>query len=209
MNTPSLAIVFDLDGTLVDSWRAHATSLRHAVRAVGLPVPDSAGLADHQRPTDLETLSSLVGEERLASGFAAYRTAFGRLSGTVRPMPGAHALVAGLRGAGVALGVCTGRSRIEAQMLLDSAGLPVPLLTAREDAEPPKPDPCGLLAALRTLDVTPERAVYVGDGQADSDQGARAGVRTYVVGAVTPAPRPGVTSIASLGELPILPRRGQ
>ncbi len=184
-------------------------SLRHAVRTVGLPVPDSESFADRQRPTDLETLSSLVGEDRLSSGFAAYRIAFGRLSGTVRPMPGAHALVSRLRGSGVALGVCTGRSRVEAQMLLDSAGLSVPLLTAREDAEPPKPDPCGLLAALRTLGVDRERAVYVGDGQADSDQGVRAGVRTYVVGAATLAPRPGVTSVASLRELPILRWRGQ
>lgn len=81
----------------------------------------------------------------------------------------------------MALGVCTGRSRVDARALLTASGLDVDLTVAREDA-PPKPAPDGLLHALHLLGLTADEAVYVGDSSADLEQGAAAGVRTLFVG---------------------------
>ncbi|MBE2997216.1 HAD family hydrolase [Nocardiopsis sp. HNM0947] len=207
MSMQPSAVVFDLDGTLVDSGRAHLASLRYAAHTVGLPVPSIERCADCQRSTDLDTLATLVGDDLSSLGFAAYRASFTRLLWTVRAMPGALDLVLALKGAGVVLGVCTGRSRVEAQLLLDAVGLDVPLITSREDVELPKPDPSGLLATIQVLGADRERAVYVGDGHADAEQGSEARVRTYVVGDTALVPGPGVVRAASLGELPIVSER--
>ena len=78
-------------------------------------------------------------------------------------MPGIPALLDQLRERGLTVGVCTGRSRADAQALLDASGLAIDLTVAREDASLPKPAPEGLLRAMRLLRLVPGETVYVGD----------------------------------------------
>jgi len=104
-----------------------------------------------------------------------------------------------LRRAGMTVGVCTGRSRLAAQALLRSSGLGVTLLAAREDAMRPKPAPDGLRYALDVAGVPALAALYVGDTDADVEQGTAAGVPTVLVGGRPAAP--GARVIASLDGL--------
>ena len=173
-------VIFDLDGTLVDSWAVHSRCLRYAALAAGAGEPSAARIAAAQRPTDAETLRALAGEERLTDAQFAYRRELRRAlrSEPVRGMPGAAAVLRQLRERGLAAGVCTGRSRADAQALLDASGLAIGVTVAREDALRPKPAPDGLLRALRLLDLTADEARYVGDSAADVTQGRAAGVRT-------------------------------
>ncbi|MEE1822820.1 HAD family hydrolase [Streptomyces sp. BE20] len=194
-------VVFDLDGTLADSWSLHLRCLRRSVAAVGSDRPSGARLAAAQRPTDLETLAALVPAELLAGAARAYdlalREELAGATSPVPPMPGARELVGLLRAEGLVLGICTGRSRAHARLLLDACGLPLDLTVAREDAARPKPAADGLLLALRRLGLAPEEAVYVGDSPADARQGAAAGVAaTFVLGP------PGPGRITALNDLP-------
>jgi HAD superfamily hydrolase (TIGR01509 family) len=177
-------VVFDLDGTLVDSWAVHLSCLRQAAQECGAGRPSAARTVAAQRATDVETLRGLVGDERLAAAREAYSRAL-RAMLPQQPallMAGARAAVDGLRERGLTVGVCTGRSRADAQALLDASGLDLALTVANEDAARPKPAPDGLLTALRTLGLDPAEALYVGDTPADQDQGRSAGVRTVLVG---------------------------
>ncbi|MER6364847.1 HAD-IA family hydrolase [Kitasatospora sp. NPDC001527] len=176
-------VVFDLDGTLLDSWQVHEHCLREAVHQVTGSPPGRVGLWRAQRPTDLATLGELVGADRAEQALLAYHTFLTREL-TIRhvlPMPGVEAALAGLRARGIPVGVCTGRSREDAQALLKAARLDIPLLVARQDA-PPKPAPDALLLALRRLGPAHHDVLFVGDSEWDRSQGRAAGVRTLIVG---------------------------
>ncbi|MFC9431551.1 HAD family hydrolase [Streptomyces sp. NPDC056987] len=207
-------MVFDLDGTLVDSWVVHRYCLRQAAAAAGLEEPSAARIATAQRATDVATLRALVGEERLGTALPVYGRALREalLRRPVPAMPGARAAVERLREGAWVLGVCTGRSREDAQALLDASGLAVGLTVAREDAPRPKPAPDGLARALRLLGLTADEALYVGDSTVDAQQGRAAGIRTLLVGphgavlSGVPAPD-SATWIAGLRDLPTLLRK--
>lgn len=181
-------VIFDLDGTLVDTWALHADCLREAAAAVGTPRPSMARLFAVQQPTDLGTVRALVGAESAEGAFGSYRRAWRRklADNGVRASPYAHQTLLALRARGLAVGVCTGRSLDEAHAVLAAAALTPDVVVAREDACPAKPAPAGLLRALRLLGLAPDEAVYVGDGPADAEQGRAAGVRTLLLG----RPRP-------------------
>ncbi|MEW2085651.1 HAD family hydrolase [Streptomyces sp. NPDC005283] len=176
------AVVFDLDGTLVDTWDVHASCLRKVTTDLGDGPSSLVHLFRAQRPTDIGTLGALVGPERAESALLSYGAALRELLRAISPRPvgGAVEAVNELRRTGVAVGVCTGRSREDAQALLDASGLAVSLTVTREDA-PPKPEPDALLLALRGLAVSPHEALFVGDSEWDRQQGQAAGVRTLVV----------------------------
>ncbi|GAA2835615.1 HAD family hydrolase [Kitasatospora sp. CM 4170] len=202
-------VVFDLDGTLVDSWALHLRCLRRSLHAAGLPEPSAARLAAAQRPTDAQTLAALVPPDLLDEAALGYDRELRRLLAeepTDRlAMPGARRTVAALRAAGLTLGICTGRSRAHAQALLDAAGLAIGLTVAREDAAHPKPAADGLLLALRRLGLTPDRARYVGDSPADARQGAAAGVPTLLLRPGGGPPADG--TLRSLHDLPAVLRK--
>lgn len=181
-------VVFDLDGTLVDTWAVHADCLREAAEAVGRPRPGTARLFAVQRPTDLGTVSALVGAEFADEAFGRYQRAWRRKMADegVRASPGAHRTVLALRQRGLAVGVCTGRSLDGARAALAAAALTPDVVVAREDAGPAKPAPDGLLRALHLLRLAADEAIYVGDGPADVEQGRAAGVRTLLLGRSRP-----------------------
>jgi HAD superfamily hydrolase (TIGR01509 family) len=177
------AVVFDLDGTLVDCADLHRHCLRQAVAAVGGPPPSAAGLAAAEQPTDLGTVRRLVGPDRVGTAYDAYRSAFAAGLAARAPvcLPAAGAALVAARRHGLPVGICTGRARLEAGQLLAAAGLDLDLTVAREDCRAPKPAPEGLLLAVRRLGRRPEEVVYVGDRPSDAAQGAAAGVTTLVL----------------------------
>ncbi|WP_349879214.1 HAD family phosphatase [Micromonospora sp. HUAS YX12] len=195
-------VIFDLDGTLVDSWALHRDCLRAvAVNVHGIPA-SAAEIAAAQRPTDRATLAALVGPDHLAEAELIYRRVLReRLTTTaVAPMPYAAEAVRRLRRDGRPVGVCTGRSRSDAEALIRASGLTVDVTVAREDAARPKPAADGLTLAMARLGLTADRTVYVGDTAADASQGAGAGARTLVLSRLPAAH--GAEWLRSLADLP-------
>jgi phosphoglycolate phosphatase len=173
-------IVFDWDGTLMDSAGAIVASLQGACSDLGLPVPseDSArfviglGLADamaHILPGVDPSMYTSVGER--------YRHHFLRHDPDTTLFAGAADLVAHLHGTGFLLAVATGKSRRGLDRSLTATGLkPYFHATRCADEGFSKPHP-GMLEALMTeLDVIPDRTLMIGDTSHDMKMADAAGV---------------------------------
>ncbi|WP_238400968.1 HAD family hydrolase [Alloalcanivorax marinus] len=154
------ALLFDLDGTLVDT-RLDFAGLR---RELGFP--DGIGLLEH-----LETLPEV--EAARARAVIDRHEMAGASAATW--IDGAEALLAALRRRGVPTAILTRNSRAAVARTDQMLGLPVDLILTREDC-PPKPDPGGLLRIARRLGLAPARTLYVGDFVYDLQAARNAGM---------------------------------
>lgn len=165
-------VVFDWDGTLMDSEARIVTCLRQAAADVGLPVPtvaesrDIIGLGLDEAMARLFPGVEASGRSRLVD---AYRGHW--LDDKVAPSPlfdGAVDLVNLLRDAGVLLAVATGKSRRGLDRALDDCGLRDLFdVTRCADETRSKPHPQMLEEILTDLDTAPAAALMVGDTEYD------------------------------------------
>jgi HAD superfamily hydrolase (TIGR01509 family) len=184
---PSL-VVFDLDGTLVDSLDATVRCFQEAVAPALGRTPSAQEVYDRFGPADHEIVSAWVGERHAAAAVERLYRGYDGAWRHTRPFPGVAALLAELRAAGRKLALFTGRGRPSTDALLAATGLAgVFLVTVTgEEAPRPKPAPDGLLAILDRLRVPAADAVYVGDSMKDVD--AARGARMRPVGALWGSP---------------------
>jgi phosphoglycolate phosphatase len=173
-------LVFDWDGTLMDSAAAIALSLQSACRDLDFPVPAEEharyviglGLDDamaHILP-DLDPSHYSSVRERYRHHFLAND------AGTTL-FPGAAEAITALHGEGFLLGVATGKSRKGLDRALGATGLrPYFHATRCADEAASKPHPAMLLELMGELDVTPERTLMIGDTTHDMGMARAAGV---------------------------------
>ncbi len=178
-------IVFDWDGTLMDSTRVIAASLQSACRDLGIAVPSDEnalfviglGLADtfkHVAP-DLDA----EGRARLSE---RYRDHFLAREHEMPLYEGVRELLADLHARGRRLAVATGKARRGLDRVLDTTGLrPWFEATRCADEGFAKPHPGMLLALLELTGVDPGRAVMVGDTTHDLELAANAGIDAVAV----------------------------
>ncbi|MGH2635411.1 MAG: HAD family hydrolase [Actinomycetota bacterium] len=164
------ALVFDLDGTLIDSVYQHVLAWRDALEDAGIElsvwrihrkVGMSGGLFANAllRETGRE-----VTKEDAAVLRQLHAEAYARHAVQVRPLPGAVELLRTLTGLGTPWAIATSGYRESAALTLDRLGVPegVPVIT-RDLVERAKPDPDLFLAAAAELGIDIERCVVVGD----------------------------------------------
>ena len=175
------AIVFDLDGTLVDSLPDIVASFRHAFSELGLATPAEAlvrsevGLpldAMYERFAPREAVGALV---------AAYRRHYPEhFADRSRPYPGVPELLAELRERGYALAVATTKRSDMASRFVRAMGLEDAIDHVQgTDDFPHKPAPDVVLRALQA--VGGEGRWMVGDTTHDVGAGKAAGLRTFAV----------------------------
>jgi HAD superfamily hydrolase (TIGR01509 family) len=164
------AIVFDLDGTLVDSVPTVLACYARTVREFGGPdLSADEVLAGFSIGPARVMLEALIGRPVGTEAVASYEAHLARLVAEVAPYPGVVDTVRTLSGR-VRLGVFTAADTSAAEILLGAAGIRShlgPVLGSDRVARP-KPAPDGLLAVLAELGVEPAGAAYVGDGPADT-----------------------------------------
>lgn len=176
-------VIFDVDGTLVDSQGDIVASMTAAFDDAGLPVPDRATILG------IVGLSLDVAMQRLAPDADAarmvrtYKDAYAQLRITKgaasSPLyPGARASLDHFAGRDdVVLGVATGKSKRGLDGLIEAHGLEGMFVTRQvADFHPSKPHPSMIEAALREAGVEPRDAVMIGDTSFDMDMAANAGV---------------------------------
>jgi HAD superfamily hydrolase (TIGR01549 family) len=164
------AILFDLDGTLVDSVYQHVLAWREALEHAGIQlsvwrihrrIGMSGGLFVNAllRETGHPVSSEEAGEIR-----RSHAEAYARLVGQVRPLPGAREILSYLSEVGVPWAIATSGRQESARPALETLGLgpDIPVVT-RDEVSHAKPDPDLFVAAADKLGVPIEESVVVGD----------------------------------------------
>ena len=177
-------IVFDLDGTLIDSYPAITESLNEARAAFSLP-PLDAGLVRRRVGRGLETLvAELVGEQHVAEGARIFRDHYERVFPPLTvALPEVAETLAGLHGRGFRMSVASNKPARLGRAILEALGL-LPYLNEVQGpdlAGTTKPDPAMVSACLEAMDVGVDEAVYVGDMVLDVETAARAGLAVLLV----------------------------
>jgi HAD superfamily hydrolase (TIGR01509 family) len=176
-------VIFDVDGTLIDSNDAHAHAWVDALRAHGHHVdfarirpligmggdkllPEVIGVAE-------DTPEGKAIGERRADVFRS------RFFPDLRPFPKARELVERLEREGTAVTVASSATKEDLVALLDKAGLGrlADYAASKDDAARSKPDPDIVHAALARLGLRPDDVVMVGDTPYDVEAAQRAGLR--------------------------------
>jgi HAD superfamily hydrolase (TIGR01509 family) len=176
------ALLFDLDGTLVDSVYQHVIAWQEALAACGIAlsvwrihrrIGMSGGLFLQalQRETGIELDQATL--QQLAR---LHAEAYLRRSGGVVPLPGARELLRLLHDRAVPFAIATSGARHTANSAISLLDLPddVPIVT-RDLVERAKPDPHLFLAAARLLRTRPQSSFVVGDSVWDLLAAQRAG----------------------------------
>lgn len=174
-------IVFDWDGTLMDSTAHIAASIRQASAELGLAVPDEQAARQVIGLSLAEALSRVCPDltpERYPDMVAAYRRHFFVGDETVRLFDGVAGTIAALDRAGVLLAVATGKSRRGLDRALEATGLGRYFVGTRtQDDCPSKPHPAMLQELMAATGVSPQRTLMVGDTTHDLLMAQAAGTR--------------------------------
>jgi membrane protein len=178
-----LAVLFDVDGTLIDSNGLHVEAWHEAFAASGFQI-------------DRETIAGLIGmggdqlvpavlpgvdpgeQQRLIDRHGSiYKN---RYLHEARPFPGAHDLVARAHGGGLKVVLASSSDEDEVDSYIDRMGIRPFLVTrtSNSEVETSKPAPDIFATALAKAGVSAERAVAVGDSPYDAESAAKAGLRT-------------------------------
>lgn len=187
---PHTAILFDLDGTLLDSLEDIADSMNTVLTGMGFPahpveaykrfvgdgVPplvERALPAGERNPELIERCGHLLSEE--------YRK---RWHTKTRPYPGIPQLLTSLTAAGIPMSIFSNKpdefTRIMVKTLLP--GLPFVRVVGIKPGVPRKPDPAAALDTARAMNVSPENVAYLGDTNTDMQTARNAGM--FAVGAL-------------------------
>lgn len=180
------AVLFDIDGTLIDSNYLHVDSWSRAFHDVGLGVNESD--IHHRIGMDSgQLLSALIGDddaERLGDEIKRLHARYYAASAPrLRVFDGARELLAELDRRGITVVLATSAPEDELAMLrevLESED-PITAMTSSEDVETAKPDPHVVEIALQRAGTTANNALFVGDSIWDVQSAAAAGVATIGV----------------------------
>ena len=182
------AVLFDLDGTVLDTLPDLHACMNEALAQFGCP------------PITLEQTRRYVGNggllfatralppERRGEAEHFYRDIYCPVhirckNERTHPFAGEAECLAALRAAGLRLGVVTNKSQAAADVLARTLLAPFGFsaLLGNRDGVPVKPDPTLTFLALRRLGVRPEEAAFVGDGETDVQTAKNAGMRCVSV----------------------------
>lgn len=178
-------VLFDLDGTLINSVRLILDSYHHAMRALGLPPrADEEWLRGLGTPLRVQFAEYEDGTGRMERLIAAYREYnLAHHDAAITVYDGVVPVVRALGGAGRRLALVTSKNRAGAERGLRLAGLDAlfGVIVGADDVAQPKPHPEPVLRALDQLGARAGEAIFVGDSVHDMHAGRAAGVATAAV----------------------------
>jgi HAD superfamily hydrolase (TIGR01509 family) len=180
---PTQSLIFDLDGTLIDTVYAHVFAWQRALAEAGMAVE---GWRIHRRigmsgGLLTRALARELGREIAPDEARALQDRHGRLFLELlpnrTPLPGAVALIRYLQELGVRFGIATSGRRPEIDASLDALGVgPDVVVIERRDVERAKPEPDLFLACQERMGVEAQHCYVVGDAVWDLLAARRAGM---------------------------------
>lgn len=178
------AVIFDIDGTLMDTNYVHVEAFARAFRELGREIPRTAIHKQIGKGSDL-LLPALLGEDEAAIERANKRhtEVFGELQEGGYPLPGAKELLAALPERQIAVWLATSAKPEQLEFLLGAleAGGKIAGVVSSGDVEASKPEPDIFAAALERAGCGPDETVVVGDTVWDVIAANKAGLRTVGV----------------------------
>lgn len=181
-STPVRAVVFDFDGTLVNSLPLVLESIVHALKPFGQKPP--ADLFARLGGPPERFLPLLLNDPKNAPQALALMDAFHDAnSHLVEVFDGAARMLDALRAADVRAAIWTGRDRVSTERLLSDLHLAGHFATVvcGDDLPTHKPDAAGLREIMRRLGVAPTQTLFVGDADVDVLGGIACGVDTILI----------------------------
>jgi phosphoglycolate phosphatase len=178
-------VVWDWDGTVIDSIGAVSGAIMAAARDLGLPVPTAQqarwviglGLTD----AVAQAVPSIQAAQ-IPAFIARYRVHYFQQDPELNVFHGMAGLLGALDRAGVPLAVATGKSRVGLNRALERTGLGTHFVATRcADEGLPKPDPWMLRDLAESLQVAPARMVMIGDTTHDVAMAQAAGATAVAV----------------------------
>lgn len=178
------AVLFDIDGTLIDSVDLHAQAWQEALARFGKEVSYDEVRSQIGKGGDQLLPAFLTEEEqeRFGEDLSDFRSGLYQRQYLpwAKPFPAVRDLLARLKQGGTLVGLASSCKRTELGYylrLVGGASL-VDAATTADDAESSKPQPDVFLACLERLALDPEDVIAVGDSPYDAQAAARAGIHT-------------------------------
>ena len=180
--SPPRAVVFDLDGTLVNSMPMVMRAFAHALQPFR-PDMTEQELFGRLGGPPLRMFQDTLGDEAKAEQAMQRMVQYGRANWhEIQPFADAHMMLNDLQRANQSLALWTGRDRSSTQMILSEQNLPgLREVVCGDDLQTHKPHPEGLQTLLRRLAVESSETIYVGDADVDVLAGAELGVPVILI----------------------------
>lgn len=180
-------ILFDLDGTLVDTAPDLGHALNLQLNRHGKPALSDAAIRPFASHGSRGLLGLGFGITPIDNSFIAMRDEYLSIYDTVFTrspvlLEGMAELLQAIENKGLQWGIVTNKPRRFTQPLVNSMGLDkrASCVVSGDDAPQPKPSPATLLLACELAGVKPENCIYLGDAERDVQAGKAAGMKTVV-----------------------------
>ncbi len=186
------AILFDLDGTLIDTYHLYLECYRRALEPHLGYAPTDKEIIARNPVSERRFLVDWVGEKRGETCHAEVRRLYTELfdSRFEGFYPGIIEMLMAVESAGYRTGIVTGKGRAAWEWTMTYSGIGgFDVVVTEDDVHAPKPDPSGLLTAAEALGVQPADTIYIGDSTSDLKAGRNAGMR--IGAALWPKTAPG------------------
>ncbi len=177
-------LLFDIDGTLLDTSEFILQATEHALKTCGYLVPDRETISKNVGTPFPEYYFILAGRDADADKLIETHRTFQYVNYHLAKLfPNALSTVKVLKEKGYKLAAVTTRSKKTSHQTLKNAGLYdlFDVIISLEDTNEPKPNPAPLLKALEHLNEVSENAVMIGDSHLDIEAGKSAGTKTIRV----------------------------
>lgn len=178
------AVIFDLDGTLIDAYQAIEKSLNFTLRSLGYKTVSYARARRAVGQGDKKFIAQFVKAADIAKGLAMYRKHHqGSLQRYSTLKPNTRKVLSALQQQGIKLAVASNRPTKFSRILIRHLDLIkyFDLIACADKKQELKPAPYLLILALKKFKIKPPEALYVGDMVYDVAAGKKAGVKTVAI----------------------------
>ncbi len=181
---PIRAILFDLDGTLIDQFEAIHRAFARVLSQMGFPKPSYERVKSSVGGASLSTMTKLIGAKRAQEAVEILRPVFEEemLIG-LKALPGSHEILSFCRQRGVKTAVLTNKHGPHARAACDHLHFSewLAFTLGADDTAWKKPDPRLTVHALEKLGGNTHETLYVGDSPYDYETATQAGLKSILV----------------------------